>query len=74
MAAAARLHGQGAPDGRQVGRLPQTTVTLRAVFRGVELHVVQEGIPALIPTEACYLGGQESLVLLGQLVEAQVSQ
>ena len=52
----------------------QTTVTLRAVFCGVELQVVQEGIPAMIPTEACYLGWQESLVLLGQLVEAQVSQ
>ena len=52
----------------------QTTVTLRAVFCGVELKVVQEGIPAMIPAEACYLGWQESLVLLGQLVEAQVSQ
>ena len=55
------------------GRM-QTTVTLRAVFCGVELKVVQEGIPAMIPAEACYLGWQESLVLLGQLVEAQVSQ
>ena len=55
------------------GRM-QTTVTLRAVFCGVELTVVQEGIPVMIPTEACYLGWQESLVLLGQLVEAQVSQ
>ena len=55
------------------GRM-QTTVTLRAVFCGVELVVVQEGIPAMIPAEACYLGWQESLVLLGQLVEAQVSQ
>lgn len=52
----------------------QTTVTLRAVFCGVELHVVQEGIPVPIPVEACYLGWQESLVLLGQLVEAEVSQ
>lgn len=53
------------------GRM-QTTVTLRAVFCGVEMHVVQEGIPAVIPAEACYLGWQESLVLLAQLVEAEI--
>lgn len=52
----------------------QTTVTLRPVFCGVEVRVVQEGIPALIPVEACYLGWQESLVLLAQLVEAVVSE
>jgi uncharacterized protein YndB with AHSA1/START domain len=55
------------------GRM-QTTVTLRAVFCGVEIKVVQEGIPEVIPVEACYLGWQESLVLLGQLVEAEVRQ
>ncbi|WP_432380724.1 SRPBCC family protein [Duganella sp. P38] len=53
------------------GRM-QTTVTLRTVFCGVEMHVVQEGIPAVIPAEACYLGWQESLVLLAQLVEAEI--
>src|SRR5215213_947783 len=47
----------------------QTTVTLREVFCGTELNVVQEGIPEMIPAEACYLGWQESLKLLGQLVE-----
>ncbi|AVR94638.1 SRPBCC family protein [Pseudoduganella armeniaca] len=50
----------------------QTTVTLRAVFCGVEVHIVQEGIPSVIPAEACYLGWQESLQLLAQLVEAAV--
>ena len=50
----------------------QTTVTLQAVSCGTELTAVQEGIPAVIPTEQCYLGWQQSLVLLGQLVEAEV--
>ena len=49
-----------------------TTVTLRAVSCGTEMHVVQEGIPEVIPTEACYLGWQESLTLLKQLVEAEI--
>ncbi len=49
-----------------------TTVELRAVSVGTELAVVQEGIPAVIPAEACYLGWQESLLQLAQLVEAQV--
>lgn len=49
-----------------------TTVTLAKVSCGTELTVVQEGIPAAIPTEACYLGWQESLVLLGKLVEAEI--
>jgi len=50
----------------------QTTVTLREVFCGVELHITQEGIPDAIPVEACYLGWQESLALLAQLVEAEI--
>lgn len=54
--------------------LMQTTVGLRAVFCGTELNVSQEGIPELIPPEACYLGWQESLVLLGQLVEAEIRE
>jgi uncharacterized protein YndB with AHSA1/START domain len=49
-----------------------TTVILREVFCGTELNVTQEGIPAMIPPEACYLGWQESLVLLGKLVEAEI--
>lgn len=50
----------------------QTTVTLKAVSCGVELSIVQEGIPSLIPAEGCYLGWQESLQLLTQLVEPEV--
>ena len=53
------------------GRM-QTTVTLREVFCGVDMQIRQEGIPAMIPAEACYLGWQESLVLLAQLVEAEI--
>jgi len=50
----------------------QTTISLRPVFCGTELNVVQEGIPEMIPVEACYLGWQESLVLLAKLVEAEI--
>ncbi len=50
----------------------QTTITLRAVPVGVELNVVQEGLPDVIPLEACYLGWQESLQLLAQLVEPEI--
>jgi uncharacterized protein YndB with AHSA1/START domain len=51
-----------------------TTVTLKAVSCGVELRVLQEGIPPMIPAEMCYLGWQESLTLLTQLVEAEVNE
>ena len=44
----------------------QTTVTLKQVSVGTELSIVQEGIPDVIPAEACYLGWQESLTLLRQ--------
>jgi uncharacterized protein YndB with AHSA1/START domain len=50
----------------------QVTITLKKVSVGTELNVVQEGIPDVIPAEACYLGWQESLVLLAQLVEAEI--
>jgi uncharacterized protein YndB with AHSA1/START domain len=50
----------------------QTTVTLKKVFCGTDLTVVQEGVPEMIPPEACYLGWQESLTLLGRLVEAEI--
>lgn len=49
-----------------------TTVTMKKVSVGAELNVVQEGIPSAIPTEACYLGWQESLTLLAKLVEAEI--
>jgi uncharacterized protein YndB with AHSA1/START domain len=50
----------------------QTTVSIRQVTCGTELDIVQEGIPEAIPPEACYLGWQESLTLLSQLVEAEI--
>jgi len=52
----------------------RTTVTLKRVFCGTELSIVQEGIPSAIPAEACYLGWQESLTLLAQLVEAEIPE
>ena len=48
------------------------TVTLKKVIVGTELNIVQEGIPDVIPTEACLLGWQESLTLLTKLVEAEI--
>ena len=48
------------------------TITLKKVLVGTELNIVQEGVPAAIPPEACYLGWQESLILLGKLVEAEI--
>jgi uncharacterized protein YndB with AHSA1/START domain len=50
----------------------QTTLTLQQVSVGTELSIVQEGVPGVIPAEACYLGWQESLTLLAQLVEAEI--
>jgi uncharacterized protein YndB with AHSA1/START domain len=50
----------------------QTTISLKKVAVGTELSIVQEGIPEAIPPEACYLGWQESLTLLAQLVEAEI--
>lgn len=50
----------------------QTTVTLKSVSVGTELTIVQEGLPEVIPLEACYLGWQESLTLLAKLVEAEI--
>ena len=49
-----------------------TTIELKPVSVGTEVHIVQEGIPDAIPLEACYLGWQESLVLLAKLVEAEI--
>ena len=50
----------------------QTTVILKQVFCGTDVNITQEGIPAMIPAEACYMGWQESLVLLAQLVEPEI--
>ena len=48
------------------------TVTLRAVSCGTDVHIEQAGIPELIPVEMCYLGWQESLMQLAQLVEPDI--
>jgi len=50
----------------------QVTITLRKVSAGTELNSLQEGVPDIIPAEACYLGWQESLILLAKLVEAEI--
>ena len=50
----------------------QITVTFKKVSVGTELNIVQEGVPSVIPAEACYLGWQESLTLLAKLVEAEI--
>lgn len=50
----------------------RTTIRLKQVSVGTELEIVQEGVPAFIPPEACYLGWQESLTLLANLVEAEI--
>jgi uncharacterized protein YndB with AHSA1/START domain len=50
----------------------QVMITLRKVDCGTELQIVQEGLPAVIPLESCYLGWQESLSQLARLVEAEI--
>ena len=50
----------------------RVTIILKKVMVGTEVSIVQEGVPEVIPPEACYVGWQESLVLLGKLVEAEV--
>jgi uncharacterized protein YndB with AHSA1/START domain len=50
------------------------TVTLKKVSVGTEVHIVQEGLPDIIPVEACYLGWQQSLRNLARLVEPEIDQ
>jgi hypothetical protein len=50
----------------------QTTIPLKQVSCGTELNIVQEGLPMVIPLEACYLGWQDSLSLWAKLVEAEI--
>ena len=50
----------------------QVTVNLKKVSCGTELNIVQEGVPAVIPAEACYLGWQDSLNQLAMLVEPEI--
>jgi uncharacterized protein YndB with AHSA1/START domain len=52
----------------------QVTVNLKPVSCGTELSITQEGVPSVIPAEACYVGWQQSLMLLAQLVEAEVTE
>lgn len=58
-------------DGNLPGEM-QVTIDLKQGSCGTELNITQEGVPAVIPAEACYLGWQESLTLLAHLVEAEV--
>ena len=50
----------------------RTTIQLKKVSGGTEVTIVQEGVPSIIPAEACYMGWQESLILLGKLVEHEI--
>jgi len=50
----------------------QVTITLKKGSCGTESNVVQEGVPSVIPADACYLGWQDSLILLAKLVEAEI--
>jgi len=59
-------------DDPKLPGLIQVTITLKKVSCGTEVNITQEGVPDIIPTEACYLGWQESLVLLAKLVEAEI--
>jgi uncharacterized protein YndB with AHSA1/START domain len=65
------IHTDAFDDPNLPGEM-RTTVSLSKVSCGTELSVVQEGLPPAIPLEACYLGWQESLMLLAQLVEAEI--
>lgn len=59
-------------DDRNLPGEMQTTITLKKVLCGTEVTILQEGIPAAIPVEMCYLGWQESLVSLAKLVEPEI--
>ena len=69
-----RIRYTGKFDDPHLPGVMQTTVSLQEVSCGTEFNVAQEGIPEVIPLEACYLGWQESLVLLAKLVEAQIGE
>ncbi len=58
-------------DGNLPGEMV-TTVTLKKVSVGTEINIVQEGVPAVIPAEGCYLGWQQSLIYLAKLVEPEI--
>ncbi len=50
----------------------ETTIVFKKVLVGTDIDITQAGIPSMIPVEGCYLGWQESLTLLAQLVEAEI--
>ncbi len=52
----------------------QVTITLKKVSVGTDVSIVQAGVPSVIPAEACYVGWQESLILLAKLVEAEIRE
>ena len=59
-------------DDSNLPGLMQVTISLKKVSCGTEINITQEGVPDIIPAEACYLGWQESLALLAKLVEAEI--
>jgi len=61
-------------DDPNLAGVMKTTVSLKAVSCGTEMDIVQEGIPEVIPVQACYLGWQDSLALLAKLVEAEIRE
>jgi uncharacterized protein YndB with AHSA1/START domain len=67
-----RIRYTGTFDDPNLPGVMQTAVSLKTVACGTELNIVQQGIPDAIPPEACYLGWQESLMLLAGLVEAEI--
>jgi uncharacterized protein YndB with AHSA1/START domain len=69
-----RIRYTGKFDDPNLPGVMQTTVSLREVSCGTELNVMQDGIPDVIPLEACYLGWQESLTMLTKLVEAEITE
>lgn len=69
-----RIRYTGVFEDSNLPGVMETTVSLRKVFCGTEMNVVQDGIPEVIPVEACYLGWQESVALLKTLVEAEIRE
>ena len=72
LVASERIHYTDRFDDPSLPGEMHMTVTLKAVSCGTELNIVQEGVPAVIPVEACYLGWQESLTHLANLVEPEI--
>jgi len=62
------------PDDPSLPGEMRTTIILKKVSCGTDVNIVQEGVPEVIPPEACYLGWQESLMLLAKLVEAEIQE